>query len=143
MTPRDSIVRRTRPTHVLWAGLFLLLAGCASAPRAETAGVDERAAAFRNGLAMTASFVQDAELAAARAELAATAALAETEAEQAKVRSLARLIDGAEALLAGDTEGAGAEWARIEDPALRREIELAAPDVGVSLRSYRMEGGLR
>ncbi|MEM9065166.1 MAG: hypothetical protein AAGB51_06705 [Planctomycetota bacterium] len=143
MSPQNqSGTKHSRLLRLAFGGLLLVASGCASttSPAAED-DIAQTERSFREGLATAAYHVNAADLAAARRELTATETFVTTEDDAMKVRSMARLIDGAEALLEGDTERAGYEWSLIEDQALARELRLTAGSVGVDVRQASTAGG--
>ena len=77
--------------------------------------------------------IRAGDLAQAREYLQGAAASATTARQQQQVRSLTRLVDGAEALRDGDPDLARAEWARIEEPRLRREVRHKARLIGMDV----------
>lgn len=132
MTDRSNQERK--PVHV---GLWLLIAtvslvvlggqvGCQATPK--PAHPDVKASAAIE--ASTAS-IGRGDLDAAKAELAEAKGHASGFHQRRQVRSLADLIAGAEALMAGEVERARAAWSRIEDPRLQREVRIKAKAMGI------------
>ncbi len=112
------------PAHLLAA--VTVLSGCHGG-----AAVDP--GAFRQQLSMAAASINVGDLESARAQLRDARAAAAAPAEVRKVDSLEQLIDGADALRAGDLDGARAAWSRIQEPQLGREVRHKARLIGVEV----------
>ncbi len=112
------------PVHLLAA--VALLSGCHGGAAVEPG-------AFRQQLALAAASINAGDLATARAQLGDARASAAAPADVRKVDSLEQLIDGADALRAGDLDGARAAWSRIQEPQLGREVRHKARLIGVEV----------
>ena len=138
---RQAAERRGSRDHT-WAWLAALAlallvlgqAGCASSP--EPGAERKPSPAAGEAIEASTEAVQAGELARARAQLERARNSASGFHQKRQVRSLAKLISGAEALMAGKVKLARAEWSRIEDPYLQREVrkQAEAIDVEVPLR---------
>jgi len=111
--------------------LVLGQGGCASTPEpgAERKPSPEAA----GGIEAATESVQAGDLARARGQLEEARASASGFHQKRQVRSLAKLISGAEALMAGKVKLARAEWSRIEDPYLQRQVRKQAEAIGVAV----------
>jgi hypothetical protein len=110
-----------------------LLTGCAAGPAADSApGVVDHQA-FRDQLARTTQAVNAGDLEEAKTQLRQARAATTTSRQVQKVQGLQHLIAGAEALRAGDPQGARTAWARIEEPHLRREVRHKARLIGLEV----------
>jgi hypothetical protein len=95
---------------------------------------------FRQQLSLSVASINSGDLEAARAQLRDARAAAAAPAQVRKVDSLEQLIDGAEALRAGDLDGARAAWSRIQEPQLGREVRHKARLIGVEVPMVPGEG---
>jgi hypothetical protein len=110
-----------------------LLTGCAAGPAADSAPAVVDHQAFRDQLARTAQAVNAGDLEEAKSQLRQARSSTTTTRQAQKVEGLEQLIAGAEALRAGDPEGARSAWARIEEPHLRREVRHKARLIGLEV----------
>ncbi len=114
--------------------LAVVVVGCQSRP---DIGVAERTTnryqACSELVTLSTHSIKAGDLAQAREYLQGAAASATTARQQQQVRSLTRLVDGAEAFRDGDPDRARAEWARIEEPRLRREVRHKARLIGMDV----------
>lgn len=115
------------PVHLLAA--VAVMSGCHGCAAVDPAG----AAVFRQQLSLAAASINAGDLEIARAQLRDARAVAGAPAEVRKVDSLEQLIDGADALRAGDLDGARAAWSRIQEPQLGREVRHKARLIGVEV----------
>jgi hypothetical protein len=109
---------------ILLAGL----SGCRATGRAEIP-----LHPFQDHLGACAAAIQRGDLDRARVDLDEAKRVAAGDAQALKVRSMERLLDGADALMAGDGATAAAQWSRIEDVALRQEVRHRARLFGVNV----------
>jgi hypothetical protein len=134
--------RRRRAAGILLAAATcavpLALAGCRYTERAVNTQL------FRESVIRCTESIRAGDLARAEVQLASARQLADSPAQHQKLRSLATLIEGAEAMLHGDSRAAAASWSRIEDPHLRAEVraKARAVDLDVPL-SPLAKGGAR
>ena len=112
----------------------VVVVGCQSSP---DIGVDQRTTnryqACSELVMLSTQSIKAGDLAQAREYLKGAAASATAARQQQQIRSLTRLVDGAEALRDGDPDRARAEWARIEEPRLRREVRHKARLIGLDV----------
>jgi hypothetical protein len=141
---RRNDVRRRWPL-ALPPLLTIALAGCQFSFFGLGGNSEEEAALlerqFQNQLALSTRAINEANLAGAREHLEAARAKAATPHDLHKVESLAKLIDGAEAMLAGDTAKARTEWSAIGDQTLRREVKRKAKLIGMSIPAPPEQSG--
>ncbi len=107
------------------AVITIVLTGCQS-PKADPAASSQLLTASTQALG-----AGDLEL--ARQYLDQARAVAATPEQQVKVDSLDRLIDGTEALRAGDPDGARSAWSQIQEPHLSREVRHKARLIGLDV----------
>jgi hypothetical protein len=107
------------------AVIAISLTGCQS-HKAEPAASSQLLTASTQALG-----AGDLEL--ARQYLDQARAVTVTPAQQVKVDSLDRLIDGTEALRAGDPDGARMAWSQIQEPHLSREVRHKARLIGLDV----------
>ena len=121
----------------LWVSLgalvgLVLLGGCQSGQKAE----EQEAALrwqFQEQAIRCTQAIQAGDLEQARVHLSAAKAKALWHEQERQVQSLEKLIAGAEALMTGDGALARAEWSRIEDPRLSREVRVKAKLIDVDV----------
>lgn len=106
------------------------LVGCGSTQKTEA---DPAGPVFGQHVAQTTAAINAGDLEAARSHLDRTRPLARTYEQKRKVQSLDQLIAGSEALMDGHVALAAAEWSRIEDPVLNREVRVKARVIGVDV----------
>ena len=123
---------RCQPRTLLLAAV-IGLAGCATTPRAQTESAVTSHQAFRDQLALTTQAINAGDLDEAKLRLSRTRTTVTTPRQVEKVGGLEMLIVGAEALRAGDPDGARAAWAKIEEPKLRREVRHKARLIGLEV----------
>ena len=110
---------------------IVVLGGCASNRGLGIDAVEQ--AKCRSEIASCAMAIQAGDLAQARTHLEAAKLGATNFTLGRQVRSLERLIAGAEALEAGDIESARQQWSQIQDPRLAREVRIKAQRIGVDV----------
>ncbi|MAE68023.1 MAG: hypothetical protein CMJ18_27545 [Phycisphaeraceae bacterium] len=86
-------------------------------------------------IATAARAIQAGDLAAADQHLEVASEHANTDEQQAQIRSLARLLDGAEAMMAGRPRDAAASWGRIDDDDLKQQVSRAAGRLDVDVHA--------
>lgn len=97
--------------------------------------------AFDQQMVVTTQAINAGELDQAREHLDQAGREASSPGQQQMVRSLQRLVDGAEALRNGDPDRARDEWARIDEPRLRREVRHKARLIGMDVPKATLEDG--
>ena len=115
----------------------LLLVGCATGTRIQTEPVGF--GQFDEQLVLTTHAIKAGDLEQARAYLKEARGFASTPKQHTKVAGLDHLINGAEALMAGDPARARTEWARIDEPHLNREVRHKARLIGMDLPARSRE----
>jgi len=118
----------------------VVLAGCHTTTVDPNAGARAQVA-FDEQLGMAAQAINVGDLHSARDFVREARAAATTARDHQKVESLDHLISGAEALRTGDPDGARAEWSRIEEPRLAREVRHKARMIGVDVPMEPVEEG--
>jgi len=129
---RENMMQRSRFRGRLGQRLVLpavviavILTGCQS-PKADPVASSQLLTASTQALG-----AGDLELARQYLDQARTVAV--TPKQQVKVDSLDRLIDGTEALRAGDPDGARMAWSQIQEPHLNREVRHKARLIGLDV----------
>lgn len=84
-------------------------------------------------LAEAVAAVRRGDLDQAADRIAQAQRMAQTPNQTRQAQSLHHLVVGARAMLAGDARGAGQAWARIGDPALRKEVHLLADRIDIDV----------
>jgi hypothetical protein len=132
MTTQREFRKRCRPPAIL-LGAAILLTGCATAmpDQGGLGAIDNQA--FIDHLMLTTEAINAGELDTAKARLGRARAATATTHDVQKVDGLEHLIAGAEALRAGNPDGARSEWAQIEEPRLRREVRHKARLIGLEV----------
>lgn len=119
------------------AGLLvaaIVASGCQSTQEVDAAAA-MRARQFDVALVATTEAISDGDLDQARTHLDEARDRAVTTQQKTKVSSLEHLIAGAESMMDGDPQAAAVQWSRIDDPALHREVQTKARQVGMSVPS--------
>lgn len=104
-------------------GMLMVLGGCQSATQAE----------FDQAIQQSAVAISAADLTLAREKLEQARHHAPTDAERIKVDSLSKLVDGAEAYMAGDVNAAATAWSQIQDATLRVQVYQQAKAAGLHI----------
>lgn len=125
----------------LWAaslGVVLLAAGCA-APKPAPPRAELNVASYEVQMALVSATeaVRVGDLEAARQHVSTGRAAGGSPYQRTKLDSLEQLINGAEAMMAGDVVGAREQWNRIVDPHLRREVDQKLEQKGLQPRVAR------
>ena len=136
--------------HLIFQGLWwqascllvavIMLTGCQGSPRISDEQKVVRYQHFREQLILSTQAINASDLEGAKTYLSKAGKTAATPREHRKIRSLERLIAGTEALRAGDPDGARAEWSRIEEPRLNREVRYKARLIGMDVPRVSLEG---
>lgn len=105
----------------------LLMTGCHSSE------------AFNTSLRHATTDISQGRLGQARTSLFEADSLASDSAERQKVRDLTAVVDGAEAMIDGDSAGAAAAWSNVEDVSLRRQLQQEAEAMGLEINPSNQE----
>ena len=108
------------------------LAGCSTAPKADDDAVTTYRQ-YRDGLVLSTQAINAGDLDQARVHLEGARAAITNAKQERKVDAMDRLIAGTEALRDGNPALAKAEWSRIEERRLRREVTYRAHMIGIDV----------
>ena len=111
----------------LWYAMVLLFCFLAITSGCQTP--QETPSMYRTHINQCASAVQAGDLKEGEFYLAKAKLEAVGFEQKRQVESMERLITGAKAMMNGDVETAKAEWSKISDPRLNREVRMKADDV--------------
>ena len=140
MTTQRELRRRCRPPALVLAAA-ILLTGCATAVPDEAGLGEIDNQAFIDHLTLTTEAINAGDLNKAKARLGRARAATVTAHDVQKVDGLEYLIAGAEALRSGNPDRARNEWARIEEPRLRREVRHKARLIGLEVPMLSVDEG--
>ena len=101
----------------------LLMTGCHSSE------------AFNASISRATIDISKGRLEQARTNLFEADSLASGSSEQQKVEDLNAVVDGAEAMIQGDSAGASVAWSNVEDDRLRWQLQREAKSIGLELNS--------
>jgi len=101
----------------------LLMAGCQSNE------------AFHASISRATVDISNGRLEQARATLHEADALADDPGDRQKVEDLNAVVDGAEAMINGDSTSAAIAWSNVEDDHLRWQLEREAKSMGLQIDS--------
>jgi hypothetical protein len=123
----------TRQPALLALAVVSVSVGCQSAPKSNGPTVAQlRTAEFQRQLALSTTAINDGDLSLARQHLVMAREAACSTTQENKADSLQFFIDGAQAFMEGDLDGTETAWARINDPALRGEVDVKATRLGIN-----------
>ncbi|MHC4990165.1 MAG: hypothetical protein ACYTGC_04220 [Planctomycetota bacterium] len=141
MNRSTAVVRAWRRAIPLLTAV-VLIGGCSSTKRVDDdSALVTQDREFQQSLVLTTESINQAELESARTHLRTARSLARTQGQRRKVQSLHQLLNGAEALMAGEPVQAQEAWSQIKDPRLKQEVQQKASTIGMNQNATPVETG--
>lgn len=114
------------------AAMAISMTGCSNSTKASLK-LERQTAECHRQVVLCTQAIGAGDLAQAAEHLAMAEAQATSFEQRRQVQSLGKLLEGAEALMAGDGLAASQAWSQIEDPQLSREVRIKAQLIGMDV----------